>query len=291
MLSTDFSSELDCQLRPRLVLFNILNGVRAVQRYHSRLSESTLATSPRCWTSSNKPTCWIRVPLGLHQMSSGLHSCLFYLAHFCAQENTPPEEETAHSLRSLQFWHRLIALLVSVIEEDKGTYAAVLNQFPQELNMGHVSASCMWARLSEDLRVGLEVHANATERFCKSSDYMNLCFKTKWFYNKFVSDIADMKDHVPGYPAWFEPFVMQWLNENDEISMDYLRNAYERDKQDGFQKSSEHALFSNSVVDVFTQLNQCYDVIKKLECPAPKVQDRFLNRFSRVSGFHLKPKF
>ena len=44
----------------------------------------------------------------------------------------------------LEFWHKLIALITSVVEEDKTSYSPVLNQFPQELNIGHVRIFFVW---------------------------------------------------------------------------------------------------------------------------------------------------
>lgn len=76
----------------------------------------------------------------------------------------------------------------------------ILFRFPQEVNMGHISALCMWERLSEDIQIALEVHARTDTRYCKSSDYMNLFFKLKWFYNKHVAMIPSQKDIIPEYP-------------------------------------------------------------------------------------------
>ena len=66
---------------------------------------------------------------------------------------------------------------------------------------------------------------------------MNLNFAVKRFYVKHIKDVPPYKGSVPEYPAWFEPFVMQWLNENDDVSLEYLKGAYARDKKDGVSLS------------------------------------------------------
>ncbi|CAB3260922.1 unnamed protein product [Arctia plantaginis] len=155
----------------------------------------------------------------------------------------------------------------------------------------------MWSLFAVDMKYALEEHDNIVFvifslyefTFQGNVDIIALDISkpfttdvVKWLHTNYVKDVPPYCGAVPEYPAWFEPFVMQWLNENDDVSLEYLNGAFNRDKGMGSKNPAKHALFSNSVVDVFTQLTQCFDVVSKLECPDPEIWKRYMKRFAKT---------
>ncbi|XP_028399040.1 protein unc-13 homolog B-like isoform X1 [Dendronephthya gigantea] len=179
----------------------------------------------------------------------------------------------------IDFWPQLITLMVSVIEEDKKHYTPVLSQF-SDLNIGEMSASTMWLSFTSDLTETLKQHESKPK--WATTDYINLHFKVKWFYNEYIANCSIIQEEVPAYSSWFELFVLRWLEENEKIAMDLLVEALEKDKKNGFQPSSEHSNFSTSVVDIFWSLNQSYDIIRQLECPSPPTLKVYLLKFTQT---------
>jgi hypothetical protein len=58
--------------------------------------------------------------------------------------NEKRDEDTGPKLDDLGFWDKLVALVASVIEEDRNSYAPVLSQFPAELNIGQVKCLILY---------------------------------------------------------------------------------------------------------------------------------------------------
>lgn len=190
-----------------------------------------------------------------------------------------PVEQGPTSLKSLDFWTKLITLCGFIIEEDKTVYSNSMNVL-EGFSIFEISAIELWKLYVDDLRRAMEEHAE--HKHCSTTDYMNLQFKVKWLFKEYVLSLPAYGDSPPEYPALFQSFTLDWLEENETISMKFLTGAYERDKKESFATSTDMALFSCSVVDIFTQMNQSFEVIRKLDCPNPDVRGCYMQRFSRT---------
>jgi protein unc-13 len=60
--------------------------------------------------------------------------------------------EGEHAADSIKFWFDFLDYIMRVIEDDKNIYTPVLNQFPQELNVGNISSASLWNLYKTDLK-------------------------------------------------------------------------------------------------------------------------------------------
>lgn len=192
----------------------------------------------------------------------------------------PAEDRAEADADSLEYWMKFLTLISQILEEDKGSYAQIFEQ-NAKINLCSETCEQFWNMFLEDLQKVLSVQMPGHSKYT-STDFMNLQFKIKGIYHEYIKKISGMEERCPAaFYGYFELHTLQWLEDGGKDSLDIMEAAFRRDEKCGFKKNSEHSLFSSSVVDVFTQINQSFSILKKLECSIKDSLDAYLKQFSQ----------
>ena len=127
---------------------------------------------------------------------------------------------------------------------------------------------------------------------------MSCLLQVKNLYDTYVQKIPKFANQTPTYPSWFEPHMMRWFEEYEENSLTFVENAVKSDKLEGVsntkQDIGQHHIvcfqfakygdqpYSVSVFDVFCNLHQGYELVKRLHCLDMQLCANYLHRYAQV---------
>ncbi|KAI8388415.1 uncharacterized protein BYT42DRAFT_510820 [Radiomyces spectabilis] len=85
--------------------------------------------------------------------------------------------------------------------------------------------------------------------------------------------------------SWFLQHVRRWLMTTKAATLEWVENAIKEDK---FEKTSEAAPHSSSVIDLFSMFHQAVDFLHNLQWPNELQRCGFLTALSKVIGIALE---
>ncbi|KAI0982001.1 hypothetical protein GJ496_000454 [Pomphorhynchus laevis] len=185
-------------------------------------------------------------------------------------------------------------------------YESKTQKFPNEFDIGEITAATCWNKLITDVKCYLEEHSKIQpeKRFISSEDYINLYFLVRTFYRRCIlyykekqintridSSTTDFikrsKDCIfveDNYEKYFLPFIVHWLNVNNDSILELMNRAIEKDKQVNFAYATDLCMYSASVVDIFTMIESVNKVIQEMHLSDPDVISIVMSRFSLTAS-------
>ena len=214
------------------------------------------------------------------------------------------------SLNSLSFWMELARLVASVMTEMK-TYKKYI---ASEIDVEIICSLELFQLLQSDIYEAMNDHTDQRnkekellekgeiDRFAiKNQDFLSLLFRIKWLYRNFILThenrmedkmerdefgvtTIDMGTGEPlqiEYAMYFDVFTTDWLEEMSATNLQFVASAIEKDRNCNFKVTNESVLHSNSVLDIFSVVNQNLDILKQLDMPIVDLTNKYVGLFCK----------